>query len=72
MSFYTAAGLGRAAAWLAPDGILGVWSYAEDPGFEAALREVFAEVRVEPVTFDNPLIDEEQTDWLYFASLPRS
>ena len=24
-------------------------------------------VRVEPVTYDNRLIDEQQTDWLFFA-----
>ena len=32
-----------------------------------ALAEVFDEVRVEPVTYNNQLIDQHQTDWLFFA-----
>jgi spermidine synthase len=70
-SFYGAEGLRRASRHLAADGILGVWSYAESSPFARALREVFHEVRVEPVTFFNALIDEETTDWLFFARAPR-
>ena len=47
--------------------MLGVWSYAESSPFVEALHEVFREVRIEPVTFMNDLIDEETTDWLFFA-----
>lgn len=65
--FYTAAGLRLAKRHLAENGILGVWSYAESSPFADALREVFGEVRVEPVTVFNPLVEEEQTDWLFFA-----
>lgn len=65
--FYTGEGLTRASRHLAPRGILAVWSYAENPPFARALREVFREVRVEPVTFFNELVDEETTDWLFFA-----
>jgi spermidine synthase len=65
--FYTKAGLERARRHLAPGGILGVWSYAESSPFAGALREVFDEVRVEPVSFFNELIDEQTTDWLFFA-----
>lgn len=65
--FYTKEGLERARRHLAPGGVLGVWSYAESSPFERALREVFPEVRVEPVAFFNPMIDEENTDWLFFA-----
>jgi spermidine synthase len=65
--FYSRGGLERARRHLAPDGILGVWSYAESSPFATALREVFHDVRVEPVTFYNDLIDEETTDWLFFA-----
>lgn len=65
--FYTKEGLERASRHLAPGGILGVWSYAESSPFARALREVFPEVRVEPVTFFNELVDEETTDWLFFA-----
>jgi hypothetical protein len=32
-----------------------------------ALHRVFKEVRVEPITVTNDLVDEEQTDWLFFA-----
>jgi len=28
---------------------------------------VFREVRIEPVTIFNNLINEQQTDWLFFA-----
>ena len=65
--FYTAAGLQKAKQHLASDGILGIWSYAESSPFADALREVFDEVRVEPITVFNNLIDVEQTDWLFFA-----
>jgi spermidine synthase len=66
-TFYSAKGLERASRHLAPGGILGVWSYAESSPFARALREVFDDVRIEPVTFFNALIDEETTDWLFFA-----
>lgn len=66
-SFYTRAGLQLARQHLAPGGILAVWSYAEHSPFATALREVFGEVRIEPVTVWNDLVDEEQTDWLFFA-----
>ena len=66
-SFYPEEGLRRASRHLARGGILGVWSSAESPPFAGVLREVFAEVRVEPVTFFNDLVEEETTDWLFFA-----
>jgi len=65
--FYTADGLRAARQHLAPGGVLGVWSYAESSPFSDALGRVFADVGVEPVTFVNDLIDEETTDWLFFA-----
>jgi len=67
VSFYTAAGLSAARQHLAPGGVLAVWSYAESSPFSEALHEVFTEVRVEPVTYDNQLINEQRTDWLFFA-----
>lgn len=66
-AFYTEAGLMQARAHLADDGILAVWSYAEHSPFVTALHNVFGEVRVEPITVTNDLVDEEQTDWLFFA-----
>jgi spermidine synthase len=65
--FYTEAGLRRASAHLADSGVLAVWSYAEHSPFATALRSVFNDVRVEPITVVNDLVDEEQTDWLFFA-----
>ncbi len=66
-SFYTDAGLDLAKAHLEPNGILGVWSYAESPAFADTLRRVFREVRVESVTAQNPKLDEEETNWLFLA-----
>jgi spermidine synthase len=65
--FYTRSGLERARRHLAPGGVLGVWSYAESSPFAEALHDVFDDVRVEPVSFFNDLIGEENTDWLFFA-----
>ncbi len=66
-AFYTAEGLRAARRHLAPGGVFGVWSYAESSPFAAALREVFREVRVEPVPFTNDIAEQEATDWLFFA-----
>ena len=65
--FYTTQGLLAARRHLAADGVLAVWSYTESSPFADALRAVFEQVRVEPVTYDNRLIDQQQTDWLFFA-----
>ena len=66
-SFYSQEGLISAKRHLAPGGILGVWSYAESPAFTSALRQVFGEVRVEKIVFDNRLVGKEETHWLFFA-----
>lgn len=66
-SFYTEEGLGLAKKHLAPEGVLGVWSYAESSRFADALRTVFSEVRIESVTFENRVVGEEETNWLFFA-----
>ena len=68
MPFYTVPGLQAARRHLAVDGVLAVWSYAESSPFADALGEVFSNVRVEPVTFHNRLVDEQVTDWLFFAT----
>lgn len=65
--FYTAEGLRKAKQHLSQGGLLGVWSYAESSPFVDALHDVFDEVRVEPVTVVNNLVNIEQTDWLFFA-----
>ncbi len=59
-SFYTESGLQAARQHLAPGGVLAVWSYAESSPFAEALREVFAII-------PNLLIDQQRTDWLFFA-----
>lgn len=66
-SFYSAQGLRAAQRHLNTGGVLAVWSYAESSPFTSALREVFTNVRVEPVTYENLLIDQQRTDWLFFA-----
>ena len=65
--FYTHQGLLAARQHLAPGGVLAVWSYAESSPFADALHMAFEHVRVEPVTHQNRLIDEQHTDWLFFA-----
>lgn len=65
--FHGDAGLARAKRHLAPGGVLAVWSSVEHSPFVDALRRAFASVRAEPVTVENDLIDEVQTDWLFFA-----
>jgi len=65
--FYTEPGLRLARQHLAPGGVLGVWSYAESSPFAEALRAVFARVDLEPVTFDNSITEETETNWLFFA-----
>ena len=65
--FYTREGLTTAKAHLVPGGVLGLWSYAEDTPLLAKMQEVFRDVEVEQVSVWNDLIDEEQTDWLFFG-----
>lgn len=66
-SFYTTAGLMTARRHLAAGGVLAVWSYAESSPFVDALHSVFPQVHVKRVTYENRLIDEHVTDWLFFA-----
>ena len=65
--FYTTAGLQKAKRHLREKGVLAVWSYAESNSFADALRSIFSDVCIEPVTTYNSLVDHEQTDWLFFA-----
>jgi spermidine synthase len=65
--FYTVDGLERVREHLAPGGVLGTWSSAPSDAFAAALGRVFSETWNETVTWRNELIDEEQTDHLFFA-----
>lgn len=65
--FYSQPGLEKAMRRLTPGGVLKVWSYAESTPLLDNMRAVFDDVEVEPVTIWNDLIQEEQTDWLYFG-----
>lgn len=65
--FYTEAGLAQAKMHLEPGGVLAIWSSAEDHAFSDALRKVFSHASIEHVTYQNDLVDEEETDWLFFA-----
>ena len=47
--------------------MLGVWSYAERPTFERALRRFSGEVRAEGLIFRNRLLGDKEANWLYFA-----
>lgn len=69
--FYTQQGLTKAKAHLVPGGVLGVWSYAEDTPLLEKMQAVFCDVEVEQVTVWNDLIDEQQTDWLFFGRRPK-
>jgi hypothetical protein len=44
-----------------------VWSYAESIDFGQLLGRVFAEVRIECETFHNPVVDEEESNWLFLV-----
>jgi spermidine synthase len=67
VAFYTREGLRQARRHLAADGVQGVWSYAGSSPFSRALDDVFDDVRIEPVTYFNDMVDEETTDWLFLA-----
>jgi spermidine synthase len=66
-SFYAAASLARARRHLAPGGVLGVWSYAPAPRFEAELARVFGVVRAESVAFRNALDGVHEENWVVLA-----
>lgn len=67
LPFYSSEGLAPVRAHLAPEGVLAVWSSADSDGFRRALEQTFDEVRVEPVTFRNDLVEETVTDWIFLA-----
>lgn len=71
-SFYTADGLRRVCDHLTDRGVLAVWSCAPNGDFEATLREVFSVVDTVTTLFQDDLFGEDdETNWLFFASGPR-
>ena len=71
-SFYSDEGLKKARRHLAPGGVIGIWSYEENQPFADAMAATFDDVRIEPVTHENVLIDQTQTDWLFFGRVLES
>lgn len=65
--FYTDAGLRQTSEHLSSNGVLAVWSYDENTPLLEKMKHVFTDVSVEKVTVWNDLINEEQTDWLFFG-----
>ena len=69
-TFYEAEGLRRLAAKLHPGGVFALWSDdAPEPGFMAALEEVFATCESHVVPFPNPLLGTECASTVYVAKL---
>tara|TARA_R110002049_G_scaffold2750_8_gene22100 strand:- start:96 stop:800 length:705 start_codon:yes stop_codon:yes gene_type:complete len=68
-TFYSCAGLARAKQHLRDDGVLAIWSYAQDSQFADAMRDTFDRVVIEPVQTLNTLVGHEQTDWLFFGTM---
>ncbi|MGB7347442.1 MAG: hypothetical protein WBD20_24680, partial [Pirellulaceae bacterium] len=66
-SFYRTEGLRAAKRHLRDGGVLGIWSYAESSPLVDALDEVFDEVKIQDISYQNELVDEHCTDWLFFA-----
>lgn len=65
--FYTAPGQRRVARWLAPSGVLAVWSAADDDAFAAALAEVYPHADRVEVTWDDDYLGTV-TDVLFLAT----
>ena len=70
--FYTARGLDRASAWLAPDGVLAVWSSAANPSFVETLESAFEETRVDCIEWCNDFTDTTEVDYVFLARHNRS
>lgn len=69
--FYEPAGLRRLGDHLHPHGVFALWSNDQpDEEFMGALRQSFADVRADVVTFANPLQDRDATATVYVAQTP--
>ena len=67
-SFYSEENLRLAKRWLKDDGVLALWTNVAHKGaYEAQLKRAFTKVEVEDVTFENPLIEDQETNAIYFA-----
>ena len=69
-AFYTADGLARLAAILAPAGVFGLWSDdPPDPDFVAVLDGAFEQCATHVVSFANPLTGGESASTVYVATI---
>lgn len=67
-SFYSPAGLRRAAAHLRPGGVFGLWSNDRpDADFEQIVDGVFSQRQTHVVTFHNPYTGGESASTVYVA-----
>jgi hypothetical protein len=70
--FYEPAGMRRLADHLAPGGVFALWSNdPPDESYLGVLGQVFADVGVEIVSFNNPLQEREATNTVYVARAAR-
>ncbi|MDN5853207.1 MAG: hypothetical protein L0K86_10245, partial [Actinomycetia bacterium] len=69
-SLYESPFVRRCAAALIPDGQLCVWSMADAPALESAMRELFVRVEAEPVPVR--LQGRDESYWLVRGRGPRS
>jgi spermidine synthase len=68
ISFYEHEGLRQLASHLRPAGVFGLWSNAPpEEAFTNRLAEVFADAKAIPVTFRNPLQNNDFTQTVYVA-----
>jgi spermidine synthase len=69
-SFYARGNLAVVARHLKPGGVFALWSTASNPAFEAELRAVFGQVRVDAIDFFNETTGADETNWLFLAMNP--
>ncbi|HLL24204.1 MAG TPA: hypothetical protein VK427_18860 [Kofleriaceae bacterium] len=69
-SFYAQPRLALAARHLKPGGVFGMWSTSPNPRFAAELRKTFQHGAIERIDFYNPIIDQEETNWVFLAHSP--
>ncbi len=67
-AFYEVEGLAVVRQRLRPGGVFALWtSLPAEPEVTARLQQVFPRAWVEEVTFENPLLDRDDVNAIYFA-----
>lgn len=67
--FYSQQGFASAVGHLRSGGVIALWSYEDDLFLQAAMRAVFKEFEVLPVTYENQHVGESFTDWLFVGKI---